>query len=714
MAVPRPLPTLLTACGALAVAAAAWHLHSRQPAPAESTVAVPRAARAASAAVSPSPPVAARVALLAGDGHVGWRDGPAAQARFADPYGVALDPHGRIYLADAGAGDRIRAMDPDGRVQTLAGGQRGFADGAGAAARFDTPSAIALDATGNLYIADTGNHAIRKMTPDGRVSTLAGTGRPGWRDGPGALAQFDGPVGIAVDAAGRVLVADTYNDRIRAIAPDGRVTTLAGGDAPGDTDGTGPLARFDTPCGIAVDTHGRIVVADTGNNALRAIDATGNVTTIAQADPADRHALLHRPLSVAFTREGDALVGMLHGAIAQWPAGASTWRESRTMFGSDDVHFVRASGLAAGPDHRVLVVDSAAARLHELTPRADAAAEPLLVGALGPAPDRALPVTAQRWPLRPQLAWHEVVGTMGEDRGDGRAESRDHFHDGLDVRGDIGQEVVAIADGTVTSPVAAGGFGKLNESLGIGELGYVHLRVGRSAQGRPIDPMRFQFLRDAAGRIVRVRVRRGTRFAAGAVLGTINPMAHTHLWLGVGDHGRNPLQLGFAGYLDHVAPTIASVEVRDAAGQRLTRRADGRLLLPRTDLELVVDAFDQVDRNLPRRRLGLYSLGYQWLGPGGRPVAGFDEPHTAIEFSTLPQDSLVKAVYAPDSGITVLGNAETHFRYRIASAPRSGPVALGPWSTRALEPGDYTLRIVARDFSGNEAMRGRDLAVRVQ
>jgi sugar lactone lactonase YvrE len=171
----------------------------------------------------------AHVDPLAGDGHLGWRDGPAAQARFADPYGLALDPHGTLYVSDGGDNDRIRALRRDGTVATLAGGVEGFRDGQGAAARFDTPSGLALDATGNLYVADTGNHAIRKVTPDGVVTTLAGTGQPGWRDGPGVQAQFDGPMGVAVDASGRVIVADAYNDRVRAIAPDGQVTTLAGG-----------------------------------------------------------------------------------------------------------------------------------------------------------------------------------------------------------------------------------------------------------------------------------------------------------------------------------------------------------------------------------------------------------------------------------------------------------------------------------------------------
>src|SRR6195952_5062405 len=165
----------------------------------------------------------AHVTPLAGDGRVGWRDGAAAQAQFADAYGLALAPHGTLYVSDAGDSDRIRAVSAGGVVTTLAGGAEGFQDGQGAAARFDTPSGLALDATGNLYVADTGNHAIRKVTPDGVVTTLAGTGAPGWRDGPGAQAQFDGPMGVAIDAAGRVIVADAYNDRIRAIAPDGQV-----------------------------------------------------------------------------------------------------------------------------------------------------------------------------------------------------------------------------------------------------------------------------------------------------------------------------------------------------------------------------------------------------------------------------------------------------------------------------------------------------------
>jgi len=696
--------TWVAAVGLVAIAGGgAWWMHGRHP----STAATSAASAGAPAVALPLkwPP---QVTVLAGDGRLGARDGAAAQAQFSDPYGLALDPHGALYVSDGGENDRIRVLRADGSVATLAGGAEGFQDGQGAAARFDTPSGLALDATGNLYVADTGNHAIRKVTPDGVVTTLAGNGRPGWRDGPGAQAQFDGPMGVAIDTQGRVIVADAYNDRIRAIAPDGTVTTLAGGAAPGDVDGPGAQARFDTPCGVFVDARGRIVVADTLNDALRAIDAAGNVTTIARAAiDAPAKWLLHRPASLAQAGDGALFVGTLAGIVTRVETDGS----AQALHGLEEHGLVRPTGLAMGHESRLLVADAAASRLHVLAPQA-AASAPRVDGAIGPAPDRPLPDAGGRWPLRPQLAWHEVVGTIGEDRGDGKGETRDHFHDGLDVRGDVGQEVLAIAAGKVTNPVATFGFGKINEGLAIGSLAYVHMHVGRGAHGAALDPSRFVPVRDEAGKLVRVRVRRGTRFEPGDVLGSINPMAHVHLWMGVSGYGLNPLRLGPRGFVDTVAPSIGSIEVRDGRDARLVKKEAGRLLLPRGELSLVVDAWDQVDGNLPRRRLGLYSLGYQWLRADGTPLPGLERPTTAIEFARLPGDELVKDFYADRSGITVQGSSETHFRYRVGRAA-GRPSAEPPFSTAALGPGDYVLRIVAKDFSGNEAKAGRDLAVRI-
>jgi sugar lactone lactonase YvrE len=634
---------------------------------------------------------------LAGDGRVGWRDGAAAQAQFADPYGMAYDPHGTLYISDAGDNNRIRALRPDGTLTTLAGSAEGFQDGQGAAARFNTPSGLALDATGNLYVADTGNHAIRKITPQGLVTTLAGTGAPGFRDGPGAQAQFDGPMGLAIDKAGRVIVADAYNDRIRAIAPDGLVTTIAGGALPGDVDGPAALARFDTPCAVLVMPDGRLLVADTRNDALRWIDAAGNVTTYRRSEPDGDYEGVRRPVSLARKKQGILVIGTLAGDLLEIDESGVP----KSIFFSGDHGFVRPTGLAIGHDHQLLVADSASARLHVVTPGA-ADTPTRIEGAIGPAPDRPLPAAGHRWPVRPQLAWHEVVGTVGEDRGDGQGESRDHFHDGLDVRGDVGQEVVAIASGKVSNPLGTWGFGKLNEGLAIDNLAYIHMHVGRGAHGVPLDPARFVPVLDDAGKLARMRVRRGARFGAGEVLGSINPMAHVHLWMGVSGYGINPLLLDLKDFRDTVAPRIGAIEVQDATGARLMKRQAGRLLVPRGDVSLVVDAWDQVDGNLPRRRLGLYSLAFQWLHEDATPVAGFEQAHPVIEFARLPDDDQVKTVYADKSGITVQGNAETHFRYSITQA-----------ATTALPPGDYLLRIVAKDFSGNEATRGRDLNVRI-
>ena len=130
----------------------------------------------------------------------------------SEPFGIAVGPDGAIYLSEGGDMPAIRRVTADGDVETLAGGTRGFADGPGSSAAFDTPSHLALGRDGALYVADTGNHAVRRVTPEGDVSTIAGDGTPGSGDGPGA--RLNGPVGVAVGADGRVLVADTYNDRV--------------------------------------------------------------------------------------------------------------------------------------------------------------------------------------------------------------------------------------------------------------------------------------------------------------------------------------------------------------------------------------------------------------------------------------------------------------------------------------------------------------------
>jgi len=668
----------------------------------------------AQAVLGPTPTAigwAGRIDLIAGDGVPGLRDGVAAQARFADPYGVAVAKDGAVFVSDAGDNNRIRRIAPDGTVSTFAGSVEGFADGVGAAAAFDTPSGLAFDRAGNLYVADTGNHAIRRITPQGAVSTLAGSGTPGFADGPGAQARFDGPTGVAVGADGRVYVADTYNDRVRAIAPDGTVSTLAGGDRPGDADGPGALARFDTPTAVAVDAMNRVYVADLRNNAIRRITPTGEVSTLARAMDGDEHPPVHRPLSLAIAHDGVLYVGEMYRGLVQIARDGS----AHQITGQTQAQRLsRASGMAVAKDGALLVADAGAYRLHRVRPARDDDDAPQVVG---PSPDTPLPDTAGRWPLRPQDGWHEVVGTLGEVRGNYQRENRDHLHGGLDIRGDVGQEVLAIADGKISSPYAAWGFGELGEGMAIDTLGYIHMRVGRTPGGDGIDTSRFLILRDEDGKPERVRVRRGTRFSAGDALGTINGMAHVHLSVGAYGYERNAVALGFVNYADHYAPHIDRIELLDATSQPLTTKRDGRLVLSRATpgVQIAVDAWDQVDRNLPRRRLGLHALGYQWLDAAGTPLPGYEQPRMNIEFNRMPADpDAVKVAYGPASGITVHGSAITRFQYLVTNTVRDGVLETGVWQPAELPAGDYVLRITARDYSGNVAGARRDLPVRLE
>ncbi len=703
----RQLALLSLVAGA---AGLAWLLVPPDRPSAPTPAASSAASAAAPAPATPAPPAPtliggpAHIAVLAGDGVAGSQEGPATQARFSDPYGLVAAPDGRLFIADGGDNNRIRVLERNGQLRTLAGGVEGFTDETGAQARFNTPSGLALDATGNLYVADTGNHAIRKISPQGQVTTLAGAGTPGWRDGAGAQARFNAPLAVAVDGQGRVFVADTHNDRIRMISPEGLVTTLAGGSRPGDADGPGDKALFDTPSALALDAQGRLWVADTRNDAIRSVDTrTGEVQTWLHSREDDEEALLRRPLSLAFTPDGVMLVGLLSkGQLLQITAS----KQVHALTGGA-LRFARPSGIAVDARGRVLVADAPAFRIHEVLAGEGAS------GALGPALEQPPLASEGRWPLRPQSSWHEVVGMLGEVRGGrdkkGKLDSRHHMHAGLDIRGDVGEAVVTIADGKVLSPAAAYGFGRLGEGLAIGPLMYIHVKIGRDKAGKPVDPRRMQMLRNAAGKVERVRVARGTRYNAGEVIGSINPMAHVHLALGAPGFLRDPLALGFKGFVDEVQPRIDSIELFDAAGKRLARRdRAGVLVVPRAPLQIVVDAWDQVNDNLERRRLGVRTLAWQLLKDDGSPATGFENGwRETLNFEALPVDDElgVKLAYAPSSGITVHGARATQFRYQLANELRSGRATPGHWDPGSLPAGKYLLRVRVQDASGNAALR---------
>lgn len=256
----------------------------------------------------------------------GSADGPVATAQFYGPAGVAVDEQDNVYVADQ-QNCTIRKITADGMVRTLAGtpGQAGSADGVGPAARFDSPTGIAVDPKGVIYVADQQNHTVRKITPEGMVTTLAGNAEAGEvvnsdhgsLDGIGANARFSHPTGVAVDPAGRVYVADYLNNAVRLIQPNGRVTTLAGiatsfSRGVGAADGTGANARFYHPVGIAVDTSGTVFVSDRENNTIR----KGLVASHA-ALPVVRAVALNRAVSVGESAAVSIGVGQASDAV-QW------------------------------------------------------------------------------------------------------------------------------------------------------------------------------------------------------------------------------------------------------------------------------------------------------------------------------------------------------------------------------------------------------------
>jgi sugar lactone lactonase YvrE len=659
--------------------------------------------------VAASSPWTARSVVVAGDGTAGIRDGAGSAARFSDPFGVAVGADGTIFVADAGDAQRIRAISPLGRVTTVAGGRLGFADGAGDAARFNTPSGIAIDAQGSLYVADTGNNAIRRITPDGHVSTIAGDGVPGYLDGPARRARFNGPVGVAVDALGRVLVADTYNDRIRIVDTDGTVRTIAGGPQPGVADGAGSDARFHTPCGVAVDDALTVYVADTGNGLLRAIDALGRVSTIGST--------VGRPIGVAVGRRGERYVADEGGTVLEVGFDGSTRPLAGSRPGFSDgigsaARFRRLSGIAFGGPGRLVVTDAGNVVVRLIAATSQLQARPPTSPRIVPRfdPD-AFGFPPLLWPVAPLEGPHEIAGTIGEARGaDG-----ERFHAGVDVRVEEGTLVRAVRDGAIAAPIATADFGTLNEWLRIGAISYVHVRAGRTRAGEILDPAQFAGTYDEQGKLVGIRAKRGSRFATGDAIGTVNPFNHVHLNVGWPGEEHNPLAFRLVQFEDTLRPTIAAGGVRlyDRSGAPFTERLRGRILVSGL-VQIVVDAWDESNGGRPGRRLGLYDLGYQVLNRDGSPAAGFETARHTIQFDRLTLDpEAARIVYAPGSGIPFYGTRRTRFLYIVTNNFRDGIASQDFWDTSRLPPGDYTLRIYAADIRGNEALANRDVPISV-
>ena len=326
------------------------------------------------------------VTTLAGSsGHAGSSDGTGSGAQFLYPYAVAVDGSGNVYVADSG-NHNIRKVTPGGSVSTLAGtaGSPGSTDGSGTAALFNTPQGITVDATGNVYVSDTNNSTIRKITPAGVVTTFAGAaGQTGGSDGTGSSARFNYPYGLATDAAGNVYVADLGNSTVRKLTSGGAVSTLAGSAGQsGSTDGAGGSARFNHPAAVALDAAGNVYVADTSNQTVREISPAGTVTTLAgapgiigNADGSGAAASFFYPGGIASTGSGTLYIadtGNHTLRVMSSPGSVATLAGSAGQKGSADgtgtqALFAYPYGISSDGSGHLYVADSGNNTIREVS-----------------------------------------------------------------------------------------------------------------------------------------------------------------------------------------------------------------------------------------------------------------------------------------------------------------------------------------------------------
>ncbi len=330
-------------------------------------------ARVGSSTASAVVTVPPSVMLVAGrtDGYV---DGRRVDARLRYPSGCVVDRLGNVFVTERN-NSVIRRIDATGAVSTFAGtaGAAGATDGIGRAALFNQPAGIAIDVADNLYVADIGNSTVRRITPTGVVSTLAGAaGKYATVDGIGSEARFQNPSGVAVDARGNVYVVDFGSNTIRKISPSAVVSTLAGSpNVAGAADGSGATARFREPTGIAVDAIGNVYVADSANSTIRRITPDGNVSTIAGSpgasgsdNGAGSAARFRYPTGVTVDSTGTVFVADQENRLIRKVTNAgvvSTYagEESRTQIDGSQGGFLDPHGIALGGDGTLYIAEQA-------------------------------------------------------------------------------------------------------------------------------------------------------------------------------------------------------------------------------------------------------------------------------------------------------------------------------------------------------------------
>jgi DNA-binding beta-propeller fold protein YncE len=605
---------------------------------------------------------------------------------FTEPFGIAVRG-GAVYVSDGDEGV-IKKISADGGVSVFARG-------------FETPSDIAFDGEGNLIVADSGSHSIKKADADGNVTTIAGTdGVSGSADGDALSASFNAPIGVAAAADGKVWVADTYNDSIRLIE-NGKVTTVATG--------------FDTPVGIAVYREG-VLIADMNNRRICLLDKNGSVETLAGGGSAESkvHFLgsagFDGPTHLAVAENGTIYIadGTSIKAIHPGVVPLVETIVSRGRGYGDgrlaDARFSRISGIAVDAEGRLLIADSdnQTVRVLSAGDKGKAATHDE-IAKLRYSPEEFRGLQPPRWPFDPPNKRRDIAGTLGELRGKVVAgeENSIWFHNGLDIAGAYGETARFVRTEKVLDPAAAQNFGTLRELLRMPTMGYIHIRLGRVSDGKPFDDRRFQFSKGIDGKMNGVRVSRGTKFEAGDAIGTLNAMNHVHLIAGRSGAEMNALAaLELPDVADTTQPIIESVAFFDKNWTKIeTESVESRIHL-NVPTRVVVRAFDRMDGNPERRRLGVYRVGYKLLKAGA--VAA---ENTAFTMLSLPRGGDAELIYAPGShsgatGVTIFNYIATNTVFSLLDGTESKEGFIDP---AGLENGTYTLRVYAEDRFGNIA-----------
>lgn len=621
----------------------------------------------------------------------------------AEPFGIA-EKDGEIFVSDGENGRILRITD--GETFAIV------------TDKLHTPSALAFDKNGDLIVADSGSHTVKKVLINtGEIELLAGTeGEKGFADGDAKSAKFNAPIGIAVSKIGKIYVSDTYNDKIRVIE-NGQVSTQAG-SSEGFADGIGNSAKFDTPTGIALTNDGKLLVADSGNFRIRVIEQNGTTWTLAGKDRQElsdgllNQAGFVRPTAITvddfgaiYVADGDSIRVIGRRAIPF----VETLTAKTRGFSDGKPHlskFNRPSGLAITKSGDLFVADAENQVVRLLTAKdlgKEITQEEILT--LRYSPEEFRQLAAPRWAFDPPDNPREIAGTLGEIRGEIVGEnSVASFHNGLDIVGGYGERVRFIRAEKVLSPFAVQNFATLRELIRMPTLGYIHIRLGRNVNSAAFDDERFQFSVNDKRELVSLRVARGTRFEAGEAIGTLNPMNHVHLVAGRRGNEMNALDaLTLPGISDSRVPTIENVTLYDE-NWRLLEIKDSSFKLP-SKTRIVVRAYDQMDGNAERRRLGVFKLGYQLL----KEDSPLEEIRWTINFDRFPSEEAVNLVYGIGSKSGATGT--TIFNYIVSNEVNGDGFREGFLNVSMLENGKYVLRVFAADFFGNQTSKDLEFQV---